>query len=138
MFIYIMPINCCKINSKKYKSCKRKDGKIFSLSRKFTRKQCKKQKDFSMKSSCGHFNQCGGNNNLECIAKLFPDKIIKNNQVKGTVNFKQKNKNLIIDYNIKNLSDGQHGFHIHKCGDITKGCSTGCEHFNPLKKITVH
>ena len=21
--------------------------------------------------------------------------------------------------------------HIHKCGDLTKGCDSGCEHFNP-------
>ena len=128
-----MITNCCNI-TKKNKICKRKDGKIFSLPRKFTRKQCKKQKGFSMKSSCAPFNQCGGKNNFECIAKLFPDKIVKNNKVKGIVKFKQKDKNLIIDYNIKNLSDGEHGFHIHKCGDITKGCSSGCEHFNPFRK----
>ena len=125
--------NCCNI-TRKNKICKRKDGKIFSLPRKFTKKQCKKQKGFTMRSSCAPFNQCGKNNNLECIAKLFPDKIIKNNKVKGIVNFKQKDKNLIINYNIQNLKDGQHGFHIHKCGDITKGCSSGCEHFNPFDK----
>ena len=128
-----MATNCCNI-TKKNKICKRKDGKIFSLPRKFTRKQCKKQKGFSMRSSCAPFNLCGGKISKECIAKLFPDKIIKNNKVKGIVNFKQKDKNLIIDYNIKNLSDGEHGFHIHKCGDITKGCSSGCEHFNPFGK----
>ena len=125
--------NCCNI-TKKDKKCQRKDGKIFSLPRKFTRKQCKKQKGFSMKSSCAPFNMCGGNNNAECIAKLFPDKKIKNNKVKGIVNFREKNNKLIIDYDIKNLKDGKHGFHIHKCGDITKGCSSGCEHFNPYNK----
>ena len=125
--------NCCKI-TKKNKICKRKDGKIFSLPRKFTRKQCKKEKGFSMKSSCAPFNQCGGKISRECIAKLFPDKIIKNNKVKGIVNFKERENKLIIEYNIKNLSDGEHGFHIHKCGDITKGCNSGCEHFNPFGK----
>lgn len=128
-----MATNCCNI-TKKNKICKRKDGKIFSLPRKFTRKQCKKEKGFSMKSSCAPFNQCGGNISRECIAKLFPDKIIKNNKVKGIVNFKERKNKLIIEYNIKNLSDGEHGFHIHKCGDITKGCSSGCEHFNPFGK----
>ena len=128
-----MTTNCCNITTKN-KICQRKDGKFFTLPRKFTRKQCKKQKGFSMKSSCAPFNQCGGNNNLQCVAKLFPDKIIKNNKVKGIVNFKQQDENLIIDYNIKNLSDGEHGFHIHKCGDITKGCTSGCEHFNPFNK----
>jgi len=130
-----MPINCCKINSKKYKSCKRKDGKIFSLPRRFTRKQCKKEKGFSMISSCAPYNLCGGDKEKrECIAKLFPDKVIKNNKVKGIVKFIERDRKLEIEYNIKNLSDGEHGFHIHKCGDITKGCSSGCEHFNPFNK----
>ena len=125
--------NCCNI-TKKNKKCKRKDGKIFYLPRRFTKKQCKNQKGFSMRSSCAPFNQCGGKNNPQCIAKLFPDKVIENNKVKGIVTFEQKNKDLIINYNIKNLDDGKHGFHIHKCGDITKGCSSGCEHFNPFNK----
>lgn len=125
--------NCCNI-TRKNKKCKRKDGKIFSLPRRFTRKQCKKQKGFTMRSSCAPFKMCGGKSKPECIAKLFPDKNIKNNRVKGIVNFKQINKNLIIKYNIENLKDGEHGFHIHKCGDITKGCSSGCEHFNPFGK----
>ena len=128
-----MVADCCNITTKN-KICKRKDGKIFSLPRKFTRKQCKKQKGFSMRSSCAPYNQCGGKTNQECIAKLFPDKVIPKNNVKGIVNFKQTSKKLIIEYNIKNLSDGEHGFHIHKCGDISKGCSSGCEHFNPFNK----
>lgn len=128
-----MVVDCCNI-TRKNKTCKRKDGKIFSLPRRFTMKQCKKQKGFTMRSSCAPFNQCARKNNVECIAKLFPDKIVKNNKVKGIVNFKQKDKKLIISYNIQNLKDGQHGFHIHKCGDITKGCSSGCEHFNPFNE----
>ena len=128
-----MVADCCNITTKN-KICKRKDGKIFSLPRKFTRKQCKKQKGFSMRSSCAPYDQCGGKTNQECIAKLFPDKVIPKNNVKGIVNFKQTSKKLIIEYNIKNLSDGEHGFHIHKCGDITKGCTSGCEHFNPFNK----
>lgn len=49
--------NCCKIN-KKSKKCIRKDGKIFSLPRKFTKKQCKRKKGFSKKSSCAPFKYC--------------------------------------------------------------------------------
>ncbi len=69
-----------------------------------------------------------------CIAVLFPDKNIKNNKVKGIVNFIQYENFLLIEYEIQNLSDGLHGFHIHKCGDLSKGCSSGCEHFNPFNK----
>ena len=128
-----MVTDCCNI-TKKTKICKRKDGKIFSLPRKFTRKQCKNKKGYSMKSSCAPYNYCGGKTSRECIAKLFPDKVISNNKVNGTVNFQERNNKLIIEYNIKNLSDGKHGFHIHRCGDITKGCSSGCQHFNPFNK----
>ena len=49
--------NCCNIN-KKSKKCIRKDGKIFSLPRKFTRKQCRTKKGFSKKSSCAPFKYC--------------------------------------------------------------------------------
>lgn len=127
--------SCCK-TKKKDKKCKRKDGKIFNLPRRFTKKQCKKQKGFSMKSSCASYKYCklNGGSKKSCIAKMFPDKNLSNNFVKGIVLFFQQKNNLIIDYEIKNLSDGKHGFHIHKCGDITKGCKSGCEHFNPFNK----
>ncbi len=72
--------------------------------------------------------------NKKCIAVLKSDESIKNNSVNGVVNFIQKNNYLLIKYSIKNLSDGLHGFHIHKCGDLTKGCHSGCEHFNPFNK----
>lgn len=75
--------------------------------------------------------KCEINNNIECIAKMFPDKKIKNNKVNGIINFKQVKNKLIIKYNIFNLKDGEHGFHVHRCGDITQGCSSGCDHFNP-------
>lgn len=129
--------DCCNIkDNNKKKTCKRKDGKFFSLPRRFTKKQCKNKKGFSMKSSCAPYKMCGGKKkSRECIAKIFPDKKIHSNKVEGIINFKEKNNNLIIEYNIKNLSNGKHGFHIHKCGDITKGCISGCEHFNPFNKV---
>ena len=47
-------ISCCKIkdNNTKYKKCIGKNGKIFNLPRKFSKKQCKNIRGFSMKSSC--------------------------------------------------------------------------------------
>jgi predicted DNA-binding WGR domain protein len=51
--------NCCLHNSKT-KKCVRKDGKIFNLPRKFSRKKCltKKIKGYSMKSSCAPYKFC--------------------------------------------------------------------------------
>lgn len=67
----------------------------------------------------------------ECIAVLNPDKNIPNNNVYGVVEFLQRTNYLEIRYNISNLTDGEHGFHIHEYGDLTEGCSSGCSHFNP-------
>jgi Cu-Zn family superoxide dismutase len=30
--------------------------------------------------------------------------------------------------------NGVHGFHIHKYGDISEGCASMCEHYNPYNK----
>lgn len=27
------------------------------------------------------------------------------------------------------------GCHVHKCGDLSKGCASACEHFNPLNTL---
>lgn len=52
--------NCC--NHTKYsKKCKRKDGKIFTIPRRFSRHKCllmKKNKGFSVKSACAPYKHC--------------------------------------------------------------------------------
>ena len=61
--------NCCTVN-RKMKKCLRKDGKLFSLPRRFSKKKCKKGpiKGFTMKASCAPYKFCkkttGGKNNL--------------------------------------------------------------------------
>ena len=52
--------NCCSKTLKKSKKCKRRDGKVFSLPRKFSKKRCLKGKirGFSMKSSCAPYKLC--------------------------------------------------------------------------------
>ena len=50
---------CCKVSDKD-KKCIRKDGKIFSLPRRFTKKRCKKGpiRGFTMRSSCAPYKNC--------------------------------------------------------------------------------
>ena len=52
-------ISCCR-STRKNKKCKRKDNKIFSLPRRFTKKKCltQKIKGFTMKSSCAPYKFC--------------------------------------------------------------------------------
>lgn len=52
-------ISCCR-HKKSNKKCQRKDGKIFCLPRKFSRKRCisSKIKGFSMRSSCSPYIDC--------------------------------------------------------------------------------
>ena len=51
--------DCCK-TAKKNKKCKRRDKKIFSLPRKFSKKSCMntKIKGFTMRSSCAPYKFC--------------------------------------------------------------------------------
>ncbi len=48
---------CCK-HTQKDKVCIRKDGKQFSLPRKFSRKKCKNPRGFTMRSSCAPYKGC--------------------------------------------------------------------------------
>ena len=49
--------DCCA-STKRAKKCKRKDGKLFSLPRKFTKKRCAHIKGFTMRSSCAPYKYC--------------------------------------------------------------------------------
>lgn len=66
---------------------------------------------------------------MSCVCVLHKNK----NNVSGIIKFTQRlgSDKVRINYNIKGLSDGKHGFHIHEYGDLTDGCSSSCFHFNP-------
>ncbi|MGI9556160.1 MAG: superoxide dismutase family protein [Cyanophyceae cyanobacterium] len=61
------------------------------------------------------------------VAVLEPD----SSSVSGTIHLEETGEGLKIDYEIRGLSDGLHGFHIHEYGDLTDGCTSACAHFNP-------
>lgn len=55
-----------------------------------------------------------------------------NEKIKGTVHFIREGANVRIKAEVEGLSPGEHGFHVHRWGDIT--CTDGvCAggHFNP-------
>jgi hypothetical protein len=55
-------VSCCGLTQqteKKFKKCKTKDGKIYDLPRRFTKRRCLKGfKGFTMKSSCTPYKYC--------------------------------------------------------------------------------
>ena len=69
--------------------------------------------------------------NAICI--LYPD---NNSGVNGLVAMHQDNftAECKIIANVRGLSPNSlHGFHVHEFGDLTQGCTTAGEHFNPTK-----
>lgn len=57
------------------------------------------------------------------------------NELKGVVRFVQAQEGCIIDGTVDGLTPGLHGMHIHECGDISQGCHSVGEHFNPDNTI---
>ena len=94
-------INCCK-KREKTKKCKRKDGKIFKLPRKFTKKSClgKKIKGFSKRSSCAPYKFCqkkgGGLTSLNKNNNMLGNKI-KDCSTKPLTGWKRNGKCIKYD-----------------------------------------
>ena len=55
----------------------------------------------------------------------------KKNNVSGKVVFTQLKHKLKVEYNIKGMKDGKHGFHVHKIGNFKGDCKKAGPHFNP-------
>jgi superoxide dismutase, Cu-Zn family len=68
--------------------------------------------------------------NQYAVAVIAPN----TNGVSGTVYFQERKSGLEIKYEIQGLKDGEHGFHIHEYGDLTDGCTSACDHFNPFNE----
>ncbi len=65
--------------------------------------------------------------------------VIDDKKIQGKIKFNESinskgEKGVKIKYELKNLKDGLHGFHIHEYGDLSEGCSSACNHFNPYNK----
>jgi len=57
--------------------------------------------------------------------------VFKTTQVRGAVLFTNTAKKLRVHAFFDILPPGEHGFHIHKAGDLRgEGCKGACDHFN--------
>lgn len=55
--------------------------------------------------------------------------------VTGTIIFTQTDAEMVtIDYDVKGLTPGLHGFHVHLKADFSNGCASAGPHYNPFNK----
>ncbi len=68
----------------------------------------------------------------KAICVLYPT---KGNDVSGTVTFTQTDKGVRVVAELQGLTKGEHGIHIHECGDCSAADGTSAGgHFNPMNK----
>lgn len=67
------------------------------------------------------------NKYLKGIVILEPN----DNNIDGKIIMKETKGGIKMIYEINGLKDGDHGFHIHKFGDLSDGCKSAGPHFNP-------
>ncbi|XP_078618367.1 superoxide dismutase [Cu-Zn]-like [Branchiostoma floridae x Branchiostoma japonicum] len=55
--------------------------------------------------------------------------------VTGTIHFSQECPTCRVDVRgeVRGLSKGLHGFHVHQSGDMTSGCTSMGSHYNPFR-----
>lgn len=54
--------------------------------------------------------------------------------IKGVVMMEDRGDKTLIVAKFSGLPTGKHGFHIHQWGDLSNGCLSAGEHFNPFNK----
>ena len=60
----------------------------------------------------------------------------KNYSRKGIVRFREHASGVEVFMKIWDIPEGEHGFHIHKTGNMVEGAHSLCEHFTINKKHT--
>ncbi|KAG7484465.1 hypothetical protein MATL_G00049640 [Megalops atlanticus] len=81
------------------------------------------------------FSFCSKSKSCKMVLKAVC--VLKGNgEVTGTVYFEQESESAPVKLTgeIKGLTPGDHGFHVHVFGDNTNGCISAGPHFNPHNK----
>tara|TARA_B110000208_G_scaffold189639_1_gene251609 strand:+ start:54 stop:947 length:894 start_codon:yes stop_codon:yes gene_type:complete len=82
---------------------------------------CKRPRGFTQKQHC----------NYGRIIKTAKATFKKKNNVSGNIIFEQVKKGVRVNYDIKGLKNGKHGFHVHEKGNFKNDCLKAGPHFNP-------
>jgi superoxide dismutase, Cu-Zn family len=81
--------------------------------------------------SCAFLGACGPEKVNEAVVRIVPT---NGNTVSGFVRFKTEKTGVRVIAELKGLTPGKHGFHIHQKGDCTAADGTSAGgHFNPTK-----
>ena len=113
--------NCCRANNRT-KKCKRRDGKVFNLPRRFSKKRCITGpiNGFTMRSSCAPFSNCkthkGGGPIM--LPKLRPVSN-KNKKYKYKLEYPQRRRILAINEGVR--SETKRGKSAKKAATAKKG-----------------
>uniref|UniRef100_A0A914V9S8 Superoxide dismutase [Cu-Zn] n=1 Tax=Plectus sambesii TaxID=2011161 RepID=A0A914V9S8_9BILA len=77
----------------------------------------------------------GGYLSKEAESSMRAVALIKGEKVQGSVWFSQETLGgaTTIKGEIKGLSPGLHGFHVHQYGDMSNGCTSAGPHLNPFE-----
>lgn len=69
------------------------------------------------------------------VAMMYPSLYFGpvDRNVQGVARFVQLDEETcVVEGTIDGLSPGLHGLHVHECGDISRGCDSTGDHFNPF------
>jgi len=75
---------------------------------------------------------------MNCVATISSNSISNPGKLIGTCTFHQCSPDsmTVVHIRVKGLPPNtKHGFHYHRCGELTKGCGAACEHFNPTGQM---
>lgn len=75
---------------------------------------------------------------MNCIVIFDKNSSYNPAKITGQITFHQCNRdsNVKIHFKLKNCKPNHtFGCHIHKCGDLSEGCKSACEHFNPYNSL---